>query len=247
MSVAPEFPPDVRIPARARRTAAIRQPAPSRRPVALAVVPAARPRVRGSVRPPVRAARATPIVAASGPAGDGVRVLVREPTVALAPAATEVPTEFVRCAPSVLNRPVWKPAAARQTQAEPASASVRLTARGKVVIGLLAAAIAGILIAIAYAGGGSAGPSPAAAPATVVVHDGDTLWSIARQIAPRADPRAEVATLQRLNHLSGVDLTPGQVLVTRCRPTAARHDGGWDAACRLLRCRSHRSTVAPYM
>jgi LysM repeat protein len=49
----------------------------------------------------------------------------------------------------------------------------------------------------------------------VTVRSGDTLWSIASRVAPGADPRAEVATLQRLNHLRGTALTPGQVLATR--------------------------------
>lgn len=60
-----------------------------------------------------------------------------------------------------------------------------------------------------------AGRSAAPVPAQVTVHAGDTLWSIAGRIAPGVDPRAEVATLQRLNHLGGAQLQPGQVLRTR--------------------------------
>ncbi len=51
-------------------------------------------------------------------------------------------------------------------------------------------------------------------PDTVTVQSGDTLWSIAGRIAPQRDASAEVADLQRLNHLSGVALVPGQVLRT---------------------------------
>jgi LysM repeat protein len=62
-------------------------------------------------------------------------------------------------------------------------------------------------------------PAPAApaapAPAVVTVHPGDTLWSIAGRVAPGADPRAEVADLQRRNGLSGAALRPGQLLRTR--------------------------------
>jgi LysM repeat protein len=44
------------------------------------------------------------------------------------------------------------------------------------------------------------------------VQPGDTLWSIASRLAPTRDPRAEVLDLQKINHLSGVDVFPGQVL-----------------------------------
>jgi len=47
------------------------------------------------------------------------------------------------------------------------------------------------------------------------VNDGDTLWSIASQIAPQRDPRAVVATLERVNHLTGSILLPGQRLRTQ--------------------------------
>jgi LysM repeat protein len=52
-------------------------------------------------------------------------------------------------------------------------------------------------------------------PSTVAVRDGDTLWSIASRVAPGRDPLAEIADLQRVNHLSGVDLTAGEILRTR--------------------------------
>ena len=47
------------------------------------------------------------------------------------------------------------------------------------------------------------------------VSAGDTLWSIASRVAPERDPRAEVATLQKLNHLASANLMPGQQLRTR--------------------------------
>lgn len=50
---------------------------------------------------------------------------------------------------------------------------------------------------------------------TVMVHDGDTLWSIATSIDPSHDPRDVVARLRALNHLVDVDLTPGQILRLR--------------------------------
>ncbi len=58
-----------------------------------------------------------------------------------------------------------------------------------------------------------AGTSTQVGSATsVTVRSGDTLWSIATRVAPAQDPRAEVDTLRRVNHLAGVGLEPGQVL-----------------------------------
>ena len=95
---------------------------------------------------------------------------------------------------------------------------VRLTRRGVVVLAVGVAVLAVALFAVAWLSAPSAGssaPPAAAVPAQVQVHAGDTLWSIATQVAPGRDPRDEVATLQRLNHLGDASLAVGQVLVTR--------------------------------
>ena len=57
---------------------------------------------------------------------------------------------------------------------------------------------------------GSAGSS-----AVVTVHSGDSLWSIATEVAPDRDPRLEVAQLRQLNHLTGDTVSPGQQLRLR--------------------------------
>jgi Tfp pilus assembly protein FimV len=129
-----------------------------------------------------------------------------------------VATEF---APVVLipeHARTVRPEATVLTLHAPSPASVapplRLTRRGIVVLCALVAVLAGTLLALA-ALSSPAAPGGHAAPATVTVRSGDTLWSIASRVAPGADPRAEVAALQRLNHLGGTALTPGQVLATR--------------------------------
>ena len=95
---------------------------------------------------------------------------------------------------------------------------VRLTRRGVVVVGagvaVLAAALLGVARLSAPVAAGAGAPA-AHGPATVAVRAGDTLWSIAGRVAPSRDPRAEVADLQRLNHLASTRLVPGQVLRTR--------------------------------
>lgn len=113
-----------------------------------------------------------------------------------------------------------RPDATVLTLHAPSPASVapplRLTRRGVVVLGTLVAVLAAALLAVAGLSAPSgSGAGSHAAPASVTVRSGDTLWSIASRVAPGSDPRAEVATLQRLNHLSGTALTPGQVLATR--------------------------------
>ncbi|SDH11162.1 LysM peptidoglycan-binding domain-containing protein [Klenkia brasiliensis] len=93
---------------------------------------------------------------------------------------------------------------------------VRLTRRGRLVLGGL-----GVVTAVAVAAlvgpalsGSSAGPElELAGRATVTVHSGDTLWSIARAVAPGSDPREVVDALQDVNGIQGADLVPGQVLL----------------------------------
>jgi LysM repeat protein len=95
------------------------------------------------------------------------------------------------------------------------AAPLRLTRRGVVVLALAVAALAAALLSLAALSAPSTGAGRGQQPATVTVHQGDTLWAIAARVAPDRDPRAEVAQLQRRNHLDGVALTPGQVLRTR--------------------------------
>lgn len=92
---------------------------------------------------------------------------------------------------------------------------LRLTRRGVLALCLAVAAVAGALVWLAALSGPASPPARAQVPASVSVQNGDTLWSIATRVAPQTDPRSEVATLQRLNHLAGVELTPGQTLKTR--------------------------------
>ena len=81
-----------------------------------------------------------------------------------------------------------------------------------ITIGLLVAV--GLNVMSAPSSGASRSPLPAAgteAAAEYVVQPGDTLWSIAGELAPQADRRAAVDRLAAVN--SGVDLQVGQRLV----------------------------------
>jgi LysM repeat protein len=46
----------------------------------------------------------------------------------------------------------------------------------------------------------------------VTVQSGDSLWSVASRLAPKADPRDVIADLVNLNGLSSAVVTPGQQL-----------------------------------
>jgi hypothetical protein len=93
------------------------------------------------------------------------------------------------------------------------AAPLRLTRRGVAVVGFAVAALAATVLALAA----RSAPAPARVdgPARVSVHPGDTLWAVATRVAPQVDPRAEVAVLQRLNHLTDPVLRPGEVLRIR--------------------------------
>jgi LysM repeat protein len=80
---------------------------------------------------------------------------------------------------------------------------VRLTRRGQLVLVLLFAVVALTVLALV-------GPRSAAVPSdaklepvqTVQVQPGQTLWEIARQVAPEQDPRAVVDAIVDLNALT---------------------------------------------
>jgi len=103
---------------------------------------------------------------------------------------------------------------------------LRLTRRGRVVVALLVALVLAALslgLALASsqasastgagAGAGAASAALAGSPQTVVVQPGDTLWSIAQQVAPNADPRGVVDAIIAANHLASASVQAGQQLV----------------------------------
>jgi nucleoid-associated protein YgaU len=92
-------------------------------------------------------------------------------------------------------------------------APLRLTRRGLVVLSAGVVLLGLTMLAIAYLSfpSGSSAARPAQS-GVVTVQSGDTLWSIARRVAPGRDPRAVVDDLRSRNHLTDVSLTPGQTL-----------------------------------
>lgn len=92
---------------------------------------------------------------------------------------------------------------------------LRITARGRRVVAFLAALPVAVALGLAVVGGGAAlASNEAGAPAgsftEITVMSGQTLWSIAEELAPAADPRDVIAQITRLNALSGGSVTAGQ-------------------------------------
>ena len=98
-----------------------------------------------------------------------------------------------------------------QTSVAHQTGSLRLTRRGRmVVIGFALALVASL--SIFGRGVGSAEAADPAAVQVVVVQPGETLWSIARDLAPEADPRSTVDALKSVNGLEDAVVVPGQAL-----------------------------------
>jgi LysM repeat protein len=81
------------------------------------------------------------------------------------------------------------------------SAPLRLTRRGQVVLVLAVLAIAYGLLTLLSTPAASTGQVRHVPGHRVVVEPGQTLWDIARSVAPQADPREVVAEIVDLNSL----------------------------------------------
>lgn len=96
-----------------------------------------------------------------------------------------------------------------------ATAPVRLTRRGRLVVVLVLATLTLIAFSLGRASTSDASRGtgrPASPRPTTVVQPGDTLWSISRRIAPGSDPRVMVERLSKLNDLGGRPIQAGQKL-----------------------------------
>ena len=89
---------------------------------------------------------------------------------------------------------------------------VRLTKRGRRVVALL------VLLPLAAilwfsAGKGAVAQGTAPTTKTVVVQPGQSLWGIAQDVAPKADPRETIYKIKQLNHFADSSLSPGQAVI----------------------------------
>lgn len=121
---------------------------------------------------------------------------------------------------ATLAAPAARPARSLSLAAQPSASygplglgGLRLTARGRVVVALLAALVCAPLLGL----GARAMASSPGEPVEVRVHTvapGETLWGFAEEIAgPREDVRDVVADLRELNELGSAALQVGQTIL----------------------------------
>ena len=110
-------------------------------------------------------------------------------------------------------RPVApRPVTQRQVTPRQVQPRLRITQRGRVVLGaLIALPLALVFVGSNLAGApAQAGSQPSAADFDyVTVMAGESLWDLAGWIAPEADPREVVADIVALNQLPSADVQPG--------------------------------------
>ncbi|MCS0499331.1 LysM peptidoglycan-binding domain-containing protein [Protaetiibacter mangrovi] len=92
---------------------------------------------------------------------------------------------------------------------------LRLTARGRMVVGLLLATPLAVALAVSALSGAPAEAGSSVSTSSfeyITVASGESLWDLAGWVAPTADPRDVVAELVELNQLATTEVQPGQRL-----------------------------------
>lgn len=111
---------------------------------------------------------------------------------------------------AVIPMPIARPAVPQRESAD--RAPLRLTVRGRRVLAALVILLCAVLGSIGGAALASAQQLPTDVT-SVTVSSGDTLWSIAAEVAtPGSDVRDVMAQIAALNGLHGSDLQAGQQL-----------------------------------
>lgn len=105
---------------------------------------------------------------------------------------------------------------------------LRLTRRGRIVFTTLAALPLLIVVAFFVLNGGQASAGDAAAGGTrtqfdtVTIQPGETLWQLAEDTAPNADPRDFVQDVISLNALDGSGLQAGEQIAIPTKYTSGQ-------------------------
>ncbi len=129
-------------------------------------------------------------------------------------AATTIPAATTPAGPSFA--PIAEAAVAPRTR-------LRITRRGRLVLTALVAAPLALGAGLVALNGGAAVASKDASGPTfeyVTVSSGQSLWDLAEEIAPSADPRDVIASVVDLNRLPSSDVAAGQQLAV---PTEYAH------------------------
>ena len=102
-----------------------------------------------------------------------------------------------------------------RTAAATRPAQMRLTRRGRILVGTLVALpiiVGAYFIGLGSSSAGADSVQSTVSFETVTVMPGDTLWSIAQSVAPNADAQAVIAAIEELNQLETLTVQPGQKL-----------------------------------
>lgn len=93
------------------------------------------------------------------------------------------------------------------------NSTLRITTRGRIVlVTIIALAIVAVSLMLATPIASAGNEDVPNTYEYITVLSGDTLWDIAAEVDPSADPRDVVAEIMALNQLSSAALTPGQNL-----------------------------------
>jgi hypothetical protein len=89
-----------------------------------------------------------------------------------------------------------------------------MTRRGRaVLLGLVATPLVLVALAFGINAGGATATSSSTPLAKVTVVDGESLWNVAQQIAPKADPRDVIADIESVNRMNSASIYPGEQLL----------------------------------
>jgi LysM domain len=139
------------------------------------------------------------------------------------PAISSVPAARVAMArvpaAGVAAPPRSRPARPAVPAGRTGPAPLRLTRRGRMVLGVLAAVLATAVITVASMALSGAQAASHGRPDggyaglhQIVVQPGQTLWSIASKAAPSADPRQVIQEIMTANSMTGQTVQAGQLL-----------------------------------
>lgn len=131
-------------------------------------------------------------------------------------AGTASPSTFGFDAPVTSSRPAVP---RRAVPAVGRRRGVRLTRRGRLLLLLALLALLLAAFTLGRVGDSQAATSAATPTATrptyvsTTVHQGETLWAVAKRVDPGHDPRALVQAIRQLNHLQSAAVQAGQQLL----------------------------------
>lgn len=136
-------------------------------------------------------------------------------TASRTPHATRTARASHRAAAVRADRRSRQPLAPLQARPSGAvRAGAHLTRRGRLVA--VAVLVALLFAAFSFGRSGSQAATSAEPRGAVVqttVQPGESLWTVAKRVAPQSDPRETVEQLRRMNDLTGSGLQAGQQLL----------------------------------